>query len=150
VPLLAHAHTLRRVLKLEKRDDFAGHELRRQRPAEERGKLLRTQREVLLDLDGAETVPGAFFLVSKPERSTRTVMAASSQFPSDAPAQNRSSSLICPACGERGLFIQVMEHVENQVDANRNVIRQLFGIPRSYCCQACRHEFPADESEQIG
>lgn len=61
---------------------------------------------------------------------------------------NQADRLVCPACGASGYFVQVMEHVENLVYADRNVVRQLCAVARSYACRECGREFPAAEWEQ--
>ena len=48
-----------------------------------------------------------------------------------------SAQLRCRICGNDGHFIQVMEHVENLVDANYNHLHLLVGIPGNYYCKDC-------------
>jgi DNA-directed RNA polymerase subunit RPC12/RpoP len=48
-----------------------------------------------------------------------------------------SAQLRCRICGNDSRFIQVMEHVENLVDANYDHVHLLIGIPDSYYCKDC-------------
>jgi len=48
-----------------------------------------------------------------------------------------SAQLRCAMCGNDSHFIQVMEHVENLVDANFNHLHLLVGIPGGYYCKHC-------------
>lgn len=48
-----------------------------------------------------------------------------------------SAQLKCRICGNGEHFIQVMEHVENLVDANYNHLHLLIGIPGNYYCKDC-------------
>jgi hypothetical protein len=52
-------------------------------------------------------------------------------------AIQQSTQLRCPVCGNDTRFIQVMEHVENLVDGDRNHLHLLIGIPDYYQCRDC-------------
>ncbi len=60
-------------------------------------------------------------------------------------AIQESAQLRCPVCGNDTRFFEVMEHVENLVDGNRNHLHLLIGIPDFYQCTDCgeRIEAPA-------
>jgi hypothetical protein len=60
-------------------------------------------------------------------------------------AIQQSAQLCCPSCGNDTRFFEVMEHVENLVDGNRNHLHLLIGIPDFYQCADCgeRIEAPA-------
>ena len=46
-------------------------------------------------------------------------------------------ALICSQCGNAERCIEVMEHVENLVDADRNHLHLLIGVPDFYHCCSC-------------
>jgi hypothetical protein len=53
----------------------------------------------------------------------------------------KTSKLCCPACESEGLFVQVMDHVENLVDSDANHLHLLLGIPDFYVCRECGERF---------
>jgi len=55
-----------------------------------------------------------------------------------------SDKLVCPACGSRERFIEVMESEAHLVDGNRNYIRLIEGVTDHYLCFACGEAFESD------
>lgn len=55
-----------------------------------------------------------------------------------------SGKLVCPACGNRGRFIEVMESEAHLVDGDRNYIRLIEGIADHYICCECDESFESD------
>lgn len=53
--------------------------------------------------------------------------------------------LHCSGCGSENLFIEVMQYVENLVDAQRNHLHLLIGVPAFYQCRSCGRRIEADE-----
>lgn len=58
------------------------------------------------------------------------------------------NGLVCPACGSRERFIQVMESEAHLVDGNRNYIRLIEGVTDHYMCFACGEAFGSDSTQQ--
>lgn len=56
------------------------------------------------------------------------------------------TQLRCRACGNDSRFIEVMEHVENRVDGDRNHLHLLIGIPGSYYCEDCGERIDEDSA----
>jgi DNA-directed RNA polymerase subunit RPC12/RpoP len=55
-----------------------------------------------------------------------------------------SDKLVCPACGSRERFIEVMESEAHLVDGNRNYIRLIEGVTDHYICCACDESFESN------
>lgn len=58
----------------------------------------------------------------------------------------QSAQLRCLVCGNDTRFFEVMEHVENLVDGNRNHLHLLIGIPNFYQCTDCGERIEASAS----
>ena len=54
-----------------------------------------------------------------------------------SPPPKKAPPLRCPACGNDAYFIEVMEHVENLVNANMQNVHLLIGMPDRYYCREC-------------
>jgi len=59
--------------------------------------------------------------------------------------ERQTTSLRCPKCGNDARFYEVMEHVENLVDARRNHLHQLIAEATFYQCVDCGAEIAATE-----
>jgi DNA-directed RNA polymerase subunit RPC12/RpoP len=57
-------------------------------------------------------------------------------------------TLVCPACGSREQFIEVMESEAHLVDGKRNYVRLIEGVTDHYICFACGETFESNSTEQ--
>jgi len=57
------------------------------------------------------------------------------------------NGLVCPACGSRERFIEVMESEAHLVDGNRNYIRLIEGVSDHYTCFACGEAFDSHSAQ---
>jgi DNA-directed RNA polymerase subunit RPC12/RpoP len=55
-----------------------------------------------------------------------------------------STVLVCPKCGNRERFIEVMDEEAHLVDGNLNYIKLVEGIPDHYICVECHETISAD------
>lgn len=60
-------------------------------------------------------------------------------------AENESTALKCPKCGNHSRFIEVMENVENLVDGDGNHLHQVNGDAAYYLCVKCGTKFAENE-----
>jgi len=59
-----------------------------------------------------------------------------------------SGKLVCPACGSRERFIEVMESEAHLVDGNGNYIKLIEGVTDHYICVECDESFESISTEQ--
>ena len=55
-----------------------------------------------------------------------------------------TNGLVCPECGSRERFIEVMESEAHLVDGNRNYIKLIEGVTDHVICFACGESFDPD------
>jgi len=62
-----------------------------------------------------------------------------------SPVTQKPWNLVCPACGNTGYFIEVMEEEAHVVNGKRDYIRLLVGIVDHYVCGECAETIELDD-----